>query len=296
MSPAQTRSSLFPTRKFIGLGVILTIVYSAPALLWFIAVNFAPVSDVTAIWNANAFWAYIVTVKVYRLDWEPRRLAAVLLATAGVLIVVYGGNTASDLASAAPNLKVSSAVTGDLLTLAASIIYGVYQVMYKKHVTLRAIPKSALDDRYDPLPVDEASVVGEDVEADHAVPPPPGLHANLLTSVIGFFTFALLWLPIPLLDYFNIEPFTLPPTVHTYLTIAGIAGTGVLYNAGFMILLGIWGPVITSVGNLLTIVLVLISDLIFGDSANTITVWSLVGSGAIVSAFAVLVYEMSRAE
>lgn len=58
------------------------------------------------------------------------------------------------------------------------------------------------------------------------------------------------------------------------------------------ILLGIWGPVITSVGNLLTIVLVLFSDVLFGNAIETITVWSLVGAGVIVAAFSVLAYDM----
>jgi hypothetical protein len=58
------------------------------------------------------------------------------------------------------------------------------------------------------------------------------------------------------------------------------------------VLLGVWGPIITSVGNLLTIVLVLFSDVLFGHGAETITAWSLVGSGVIVAAFGVLAYDM----
>ncbi|KZP31368.1 hypothetical protein FIBSPDRAFT_1037809 [Athelia psychrophila] len=292
-SQLPARSSPFPTRPFIILSVILTVTYSLPALLWFISITLASVSDVTAIWNTNAFWAYILTVKVYDLKWEPRRLMAVLLATAGVMIVVYGGNTStsSDPQSLVPT--AGSPITGDILTLLASVIYGAYQVMYNKHVTLSTTPKSALDDSYDPVPDEDTA--GEDlVVIDRTVPPPPGLHANLLTSLIGFFTWILLWIPIPLLDYFNIETFSLPTNAHTYFTIAGIAFTGVLFNAGFMVLLGVWGPVITSVGNLLTIVLVLLSDLMLGGSTDTITVWSLVGSGAIVSAFGVLAYDMLK--
>ena len=79
-------------------------------------------------------------------------------------------------------------------------------------------------------------------------------------------------------------------------------------------MLGIWGPIIVSVGNLLTIVLVLISDVshptlrfdemetrkliiyllqcIFGAGIDTLTIWSLLGSGGIVLAFGVLAYDM----
>ena len=61
------------------------------------------------------------------------------------------------------------------------------------------------------------------------------------------------------------------------------------------ILLGIWGPVITSVGNLLTIVLVLVSDVLLGGATDVVTVWSLIGAGVIVAAFGVLAYDMFNA-
>jgi hypothetical protein len=64
----------------------------------------------------------------------------------------------------------------------------------------------------------------------------------------------------------------------------------------------------------LTIVLVLITDIVFGDAAETVTMWSLIGSGyvglttllhlilsvshyvhsAIMAAFGVLVYDMYK--
>lgn len=49
----------------------------------------------------------------------------------------------------------------------------------------------------------------------------------------------------------------------------------------------------TSVGNLLTIVLVFISDIVFGGGAETITIWSLLGSASIVVAFGVLAWDMA---
>ena len=57
-------------------------------------------------------------------------------------------------------------------------------------------------------------------------------------------------------------------------------------------LLGIWGPIVVSVGNLLTIVLVLLSDITVGQGVEVITRWNLAGSGAIVAAFGILVYDM----
>jgi len=99
-----------------------------------------------------------------------------------------------------------------------------------------------------------------------------------------------LWLPLPILHFYGIEPFELPTDSKTLLTLVAICLSGLIFNSGFMILLGIWGPIVTSVGNLLTIVLTLVSDLIF--EAMALTVWSLLGAGMIVGAFGVLVYEM----
>jgi hypothetical protein len=48
----------------------------------------------------------------------------------------------------------------------------------------------------------------------------------------------------------------------------------------------------TSVGNLLTIVLVFLSDILFGAGLGVVTFGSSLGSGMIVAAFGVLSYDM----
>jgi len=60
------------------------------------------------------------------------------------------------------------------------------------------------------------------------------------------------------------------------------------------ILLGVWGPILTSVGNLLTIVLVLMTDILFSHSG--VTIWGILGSVMIVSAFGVLAFDMVQAK
>jgi len=283
---------------------MLTIVYSLPGLLWFASISLASVGDVTALWNTNAFFAYVFTVKVFQLKWEPRRLMAVILATLGVVVVVYGGSTTSkpddslaEPASSNPavaiKLKATSPLLGDLLTLLASIIYGLYQVLYKKYVALPSDPELLSDGLYERIAtLDEGPPEGVASTDEVTYPPPFGLHPNLFTSLIGLLTCVILWIPLPFFHYFDVERFSLPADRAILLTIAGIAASGVMFNAGFMILLGVWGPVITSVGNLLTIVLVLFSDLVLGGATDIVTVWSLIGAGVIVAAFGVLAYDM----
>ncbi len=51
---------------------------------------------------------------------------------------------------------------------------------------------------------------------------------------------------------------------------------------------------VTSVGNLLTIVFVFVADIVFGNAAQAITIWSVMGSGAIVTAFGILAFDMAK--
>jgi len=276
----------------------LTVGVTVPALLWFAAISLASVRDVTAIWNTNAFFAYIITVKLFNMKWESRRLSAVFLATAGVLAVVYGGTTSDEggnssveASVAIPSIKPSAPLVGDLLTLVASIIYGLYQVLYKKYAALPSDPSELI---YHEVPSEEPAIgpPSETFPSDFIALLPFGLYANLLTSVIGLLTLAIVWIFIPVCHYLDVEPFMLPANLTTYIVIAGIALSGIVFNASFMVLLGLWGPIVTSVGSLLTIVLIFITDLLFGTGPETMTLWSLVGCSVIVAAFSVLAYDM----
>lgn len=147
--------------------------------------------------------------------------------------------------------------------------------MYKIYAALPSDPEATSDSLYHPISDSEdnsdsdplshsPSSSSRNPSSDDALYPPPfGLHPNLLTSLIGLTTFVLLGLVLPVLHITGAEPFALPPDLLTAGSIAGIALGGMVFNAGFMVLLGVWGPVVTSVGNLLTIVLMLASDVSF---------------------------------
>ncbi|GAW03599.1 duf6 domain [Lentinula edodes] len=256
----------FPVNKFTYLMLTLTAAITMPALLWFAAIEMASVTDVTAIWNTNAFFAYVFSVKIFGLKWESRKLGAVVLATLGVLAVVYGGSTVSSPSDTVEEADLSfpkstGPLVGDILTLIASVGYAGYQVYYKKHVSPSFVPEFAED--YRPLSA---------AEGDSDLP-------------------AAFRLVFQLLDIGDRETFSLPENLTTVGAIAGIALTGSLFNAGFMITLALWGPIITSVGGLLTIVLVFFSDIILG-ATESLTIWGVAGSATIVVAFGVLAYDM----
>lgn len=185
------------------------------------------------------------------MKWEPRRLGAVLLATLGVMVVVYGGSTSeSDAvekpveaidASTVALYKPSAPLVGDVLTLIASVGYAFYQVLYKKYAALPNDPELAAEE-YEQLPESDGAadpeydsiLSGLDIE-DAVYPTPFALHPNMLTSIIGICTLCVLWIPIPILHYLGIETFAFPSNLTTVFAIAGICLGGVIFNAGFMV-------------------------------------------------------------
>ena len=184
-----------------------------------------------------------MTVKLFGLKWEPRRLASVVLATAGAAAVVYGGSSSTSEGAGVENAAVDSKapLTGDLLTLVASVIYGVYQVLYKMYAALPSQPdvafEVAIDPAYEPILSQGDDIADEPVsdKPEMVYPPPFGLYANTLTSSIGIATLLLLWIPIPVLHYLGLETFKLPSDMKTILVISGISLTGVAFNAGLMV-------------------------------------------------------------
>ena len=163
----------------------------------------------------------------------------------GVLAVIYGGIQEPDAPSKDNSslLSTKAPLIDDLLTVVASVGYGFYQVLYKRYAALPSDPEFASSDAYTRASAsgDEFSedvfedVLEDQIDVDTVYPPPFGLHANFLTAIIGFCTFTLLSVFIPILHYSGVETFRLPPNSLVVLSIAGIAGTGVIFNAGFMV-------------------------------------------------------------
>lgn len=183
-----------------------------------------------------------MTVKLFGLKWEARRLVAVVIATVGAAVIAYGGSSSpvENENSEAKAADSNAPLVGDLLTLVASIIYGVYQVLYKMYAALPAQPDAtfevAIDPAYEPI-----LSQGDDTEAavpdkpEMVYPPPFGLYANALTSAIGICTLLILWIPIPILHYLDLETFRLPPDMRTVFVLCGISLSGVVFNAGLMV-------------------------------------------------------------
>lgn len=165
-----------------------------------------------------------------------------LLATLGTFVVVYGGVASSNEppihekpSATAPSIKPSAPLLGDILSLIASFACGLYTVLYKMYAALPSNPELMAER----LAEDEetlALVPSESLQPKDTVYPPPfGLHSNLITSFTGFFTFVILWIPLPFLHWSGAEVFRLPPDWRTAVTIGSIALSGMCFNAGYMV-------------------------------------------------------------
>ena len=239
-------------------------------------------TDITAIYNSNAFWAYIFSIYLIRTErWELHKALAVILACVGVVIIAYGDSATKQETPTG----TGSRLFGNIMALAGSLAFALYEVGYQK---LAALPSASVDHKH----VQQAAAArpkrpegvrrqslrrlkedgppssystesdDEDLEDDYTARPiyitaegklDPQVflaHANTITAGIGLATFTLLWIPVPILHWTGIEPFELPRDGMTYLAIAGNVFFGVVFNSCFMMLLGLYGPVTAVSGSM----------------------------------------------
>ena len=226
---------------------------------------FFSLSDVTAILNCNAMWAYVITVLVTGERWLLRRVFSVAIAICGVLLIVYGGSSSTpgtQLPSRGP--FTSKDIIGDVLTLIASVGFAISEVAYKIYIALpveQGAEKPVLSlptyeriaDPDTPIIHTEripslesrtrassfASLVASSTETTQSqytpVEPVFGLHPNLITSCVGVCGLLFLWIPIPILHYFNVERWQLPPDRQTWIEVILLSICGCASNGGFMV-------------------------------------------------------------
>lgn len=162
---------------------------------WYVAVSMTTASDLTAIYNCSAFFAYAFSVPMLKEKVRLSKVLAVGVAIIGVLIVAYGdtepgksgnksgGGTGGKTGdNTEHNDDTDQRGLGNLVIGVGSILYGFYEVLYKKYA----------------CPPAETS---------------PGrsmIFANFFGTLIGLFTLLVLWIPLPILHVTGIERFEFP--------------------------------------------------------------------------------------
>ncbi|CAO1633035.1 unnamed protein product [Parajaminaea phylloscopi] len=81
----------FDLPRLLLLLVVLMVAITIPALSWYCAVPMTSMADITALYNTFSVWALVFSVWFLRDKWSRYKVASVLLACGGVVIVAYGG-------------------------------------------------------------------------------------------------------------------------------------------------------------------------------------------------------------
>lgn len=243
---------------------------------WYVAVDLTTASDLTAIYNCSAFFAYAFAVPMLheKLRWS--KVGAVAVAIIGVLVVAYGDQGSAKHGSksgggaggphAPDNEEADNRALGNIVIGIGSVLYGFYEVLYKKVA----------------CPPDGCS---------------PGrgvIFANLCGSGIGVFTICVLWIPIPILHVLGWETFELPRGEAAWM-LAISTLSNATFSGSFLVLISLTSPVLSSVAALLTIFLVALCDQFLPPPLySPITAAAMVGGLLIIFAFLVLSYATYR--
>ena len=250
-----------PIRYMIKFTAIITTALTVAGLSWYVAVALTTPSDLTAIYNCSAFFAYVFSVPLLG---EPLRLdksIAVFIAIIGVLIVAYGDPSGSS--TGGDDTTAGGRFVGNLVIGFGSVLYGLYEVLYKRY----ACPP-------------EGTSPGRGV-----------VFAITFGALIGVFTLTVLWIPLPILDWLNIERFELPDASTGWLVLAAVLANAT-FSGSFLVLISLTSPVLSSVAALLTIFIVAIADwFITGEPLS----WAaIIGGTMIIIAFVGLSWSTYR--
>ena len=255
-SPEEKVVLLYLVRKT----AIITTALTIAGMSWYIAVNMTSPSDLTAIYNCSAFFAYAFSVPLLK---EPLRLdksMAVLIAIVGVLVVAYGdgrqsARTNDEDSGSTP--EGGARLVGNIVIGFGSILYGLYEVLYK---WLACPPEGASTSR---------SV----------------MFANAVGSCTGIFTLTVLWIPLPILHWIGWETFELPTGRTAWLLFVSVI-MNATFAGSFLILISLTNPVLSSVAALLTIFIVALSD--WALTGEPLSGAALTGGLLIILAFGML--------
>lgn len=265
LSPTTTTRSPWP--YMLKTTAFITTFLTMAGGSWYVAVNLTSPSDLTAIYNCSAFFAYVFSIMLLNDKLRLDKALSVALAIIGVLVVAYGDKDDSTPGPGTSNPGAEQGfgtkLIGNLVIGIGSVAYGFYEVLYKRF----ACPPEGCS---------------------------PGrgmIFANSFGSMVGLFTLTVLWIPIPILHITGLEVFELPSR-----QAAGLLAISTLSNAvfsgSFLVLMSLTSPVLSSVAALLTIFLVGITDWLI--TGKPISLPAMIGCALIVVAFLMLSYATYR--
>ncbi|KAH8698509.1 putative DUF6 domain protein [Talaromyces proteolyticus] len=227
---------------------------------WYVAVNLTTASDLTAIYNCSAFFAYAFSVPLLNDKLRFDKIFSVVVAIVGVLVVAYGDSGPGEGESKG---SANNRMLGNIIIGIGSVLYGLYEVLYKK---LACPPEGTSPGR-------------------------STIFANLVGSMIGSFTLLVLWFPLPILHWLGLETFEWPRGEAAWMLCISVLANAT-FSGSFLVLISLTSPVLSSVAALLTIFLVAIVDwMVTGKPLSAAAIW---GGILIIAAFLLLSFSTYR--
>ncbi|KAH0539124.1 hypothetical protein GP486_008732, partial [Trichoglossum hirsutum] len=142
LHPTGRAAQRSPVRYLLTRTAIVTSALTIAGGSWYLAVDLTSASDLTAIYNCSAFFAYAFSIPLLKEKPRADKIFSVLLAVVGVLVVAYGDSRPTKHSSksggsvgGAPDQEESEAknrVAGNIVIGIGSVLYGFYEVLYKK--------------------------------------------------------------------------------------------------------------------------------------------------------------------
>jgi drug/metabolite transporter (DMT)-like permease len=231
LRPTGSAAAKSPVSYLLKATVFCTTALTVAGGSWYVAVNMTSASDLTAIYNCSAFFAYAFSIPLLREKPRLDKILSVAIAIVGVLVVAYGdttptkhGGKSGGSVGGGPSdaeKEASNRVLGNIIIGIGSVLYGFYEVLYKR----LACPP-------------EGTSPGRGM-----------IFANTFGSLIGAFTLCVLWIPLPILHYLKIEPFELPKGEAAWMMLISVLANAV-FSGSFLTLISLTSPVLSSVAAL----------------------------------------------
>ena len=126
---ASRRNQQSPVPYMLRMTASVTCALTIAGGSWYVAIRYTTETDLTAIYNCSAFFAYAFSIPLLGDKLKFGKVFAVALAIAGVLTVCYGdrGTADGDKIDSAENRTLGNIIIG-----IGSVLYGLYEVLYKK--------------------------------------------------------------------------------------------------------------------------------------------------------------------
>ena len=251
-----------PLPYMIRMTAFVTCALTVAGGSWYVAVDLTTPSDLTAIYNCSAFFAYVFSVPILHDKLRLDKSFAVLVAIVGVLIVAYGDAITAKGKSGKEEVA-RNRIAGNLIIGIGSVLYGFYEVLYKK----LACPP-------------EGTSPGRSM-----------IFAMTFGSLMGSFTLGVLWIPLPILHVLGWETFELPHGQAAWLLCISVFANA-MFSGSFLILMSLTSPVLSSVAALLTIFLVALTD--WAWTGVPLSPAAIIGGLLIIGAFLLLSWSTFR--